>query len=97
MFRDLEIPDARSTTIARLKSREPDTNADEPIGRELLGPVAKLIWPKNTAAVLADIAQADVRTAERWLSGLVEAPPPIFAAILERLVRRRRRHKARKS
>lgn len=89
MLKELEISDARSTGKHRLKSRYSDKNAATPVGRELLGPVSRVIWPEKPADTLADIAGSDKRTAERWLSGEVEAPPIIFAAILVALTRRR--------
>ena len=88
-----ETADAGTTENHRLKSQDTDSFVIEPVGRELLGPVAKVIWPGKTAEKLATIADADVRTAARWISGEVEAPPIIFTAIQVALTRRRRRRR----
>ena len=52
------------------------------------GPVAKLLWPIKTAAVLADLSGRDVRTAERWISGEFDPPPIIAAAVLIEIFRK---------
>jgi hypothetical protein len=51
------------------------------IVRPLFGPVARAIWPLNTEAHVAAVAQCDVRTARRWLSGEYDAPAIVYAHI----------------
>lgn len=52
------------------------------------GPVAKLLWPHKTAAHLASIANTQVRTAERWLSGEYEPPAIVIAAVIVEITKR---------
>ena len=52
------------------------------------GPVAKLLWPFKTAAVLADIAGSNTRTAERWLFGEYEPPAIVIAAVIVEITKR---------
>ena len=77
----LDDADAGTIEIDGLKSQHPDGNVIVPAGREVLGPIAKVIWPRNTAAHLASIARKDVRTAARWISGEVQPPPIVYSAI----------------
>lgn len=46
------------------------------------GAVAKVLWPDKTAAHIAAIADADERTAKRWLAGEFEPPAIVIAAII---------------
>lgn len=58
------------------------------------GPVAKLLWPFKTAAVLAAIASegktvpTTIRTAERWLSGEFEPPISVVNAVQAEIYRK---------
>jgi hypothetical protein len=52
------------------------------------GAVAKLLWPNKTAATLASLAGANIRTAERWLSGEFEPPGVIIAAVIHEITKR---------
>lgn len=52
------------------------------------GIVAKALWPEKTAAHIAAIADADERTAKRWLAGEFEPPAIIIAAVIVEITRR---------
>ncbi len=60
------------------------------IVRPLFGPVAKVVWVGNTDACIAAIADADVRTARRWLSGEFDAPPIVYAHMWVRIIESRK-------
>ena len=64
-----------------------DPNADKIVGRKF-GAVARLLWPFKTAAHIAAIAQANERTAERWLAGEFEPPAIVIAAIIVEITKR---------
>lgn len=49
------------------------------IVRPLFGPFARLIWPFKTDAHIAAIADCDVRTARRYLSGELDPPACVWA------------------
>jgi hypothetical protein len=51
------------------------------------GAVAKVLWPENTAKVVAGIANRSHRTAERWLSGEFEPPAIVIAAAVVEMTR----------
>jgi hypothetical protein len=51
------------------------------IVRRLFGPIAKVVWPHNTEAYVATVAKCDVRSARRWISGEINAPAKVWAAI----------------
>lgn len=53
------------------------------------GLVAKVLWPEKTAAHVAAIADADERTAKRWLAGEFEPPAIVIAAIIVEITKRR--------
>lgn len=74
---------AEQTEIQRQIRRDPTK-----MSVSKFGPVAKLLWPFKTAAVLADIAKKDTRTAERWLSGEYEPPAIVIAAIIVEITKR---------
>ena len=65
------------TEIARRLRR----GTDKIVGRKF-GAVAKVLWPANTAAELASIAQTSTRTAERWMSGEFDPPICIVEAVI---------------
>lgn len=73
-FMSVNIPFgvASATELHRRECRTPTK-----LSVNKFGPVAKLLWPVKTAAVIADIAKRDVRTAERWLSGEFDPPRPL--------------------
>ena len=50
---------------------------------------ARIIWPNKTAEQLAAIADADPRTAKRWLSGEYEPPVVVVLAIMNKMFERR--------
>lgn len=52
------------------------------------GIVAKALWPDKTAACVAAIANADERTAKRWLAGEFEPPAIVIAAIIVEITKR---------
>lgn len=58
------------------------------IVRRKFGPVAKVLWPQNTEAHVAAIADVDVRTARRWLSGEFEPPGIVIAAVVVEITKR---------
>ena len=58
------------------------------IVRRKFGAVAKVLWPVNTDAHVASIADADVRTARRWLSGEYEPPAIVIAAVIVEITKR---------
>ena len=68
---------ASATEIARQKTTRPDRIVRAP----LFGAVAKVVWPRKTAAEIATIADTNERTAARWLSGEIEPPPCVAAAL----------------
>jgi hypothetical protein len=74
---------ASATELHRQESRAPTKMS---VNR--FGPVAKLIWPIKTAAVLAEIAGREIRTAERWLSGEFEPPASVIAALIVEITKR---------
>lgn len=74
---------AEQTEIQRQIRRDPTK-----MSVSKFGPVAKLLWPVKTAAVLADISGRDIRTAERWLSGEYDPPPIVAAAVLTEIFKK---------
>lgn len=58
------------------------------IVRRKFGDVAKVLWPDKTDAHVAAIADADVRTARRWLAGEFEPPGVVIAAIIVEITKR---------
>ena len=52
------------------------------------GLVAKVLWPKKTAAHVASIAGSDERTAKRWLRGTYDPPGIVIAAVIVEITRR---------
>lgn len=71
---------------ARAIDRQLRRGNDKIVGRKF-GAVAKVLWPRNTAAEIAAIANKNVRTAERWLSGEFEPPAVVIAAIIVEITR----------
>ena len=51
----------------------------------MFGPVAKLLWPKKTAAEIACLTHVSERTAKYWLAGEREPSRAALLAVLERL------------
>ena len=49
--------------------------------------VAKVLWPRKTAAQLAYIAKTNERTAKRWLSGEYEPPLSVVLAVIHEMLR----------
>lgn len=74
---------ASATEIQRQKQTAPDR-----IVRPMFGPVAKVLWPFKTAAHLAALANTSERAAARWLSGEIEPPGIVLAAVLVELTKR---------
>ena len=58
------------------------------IVRRKFGIVAKALWPDNTDAYVASIADVDVRTARRWIAGKFEPPAIVIAAIIVEITKR---------
>ena len=75
---------ATATEIARRKSRPPD----KIVGQCKFYKVAKALWPEGTAPTIAAIANRDVRTAERWLSGEGDPSGLVIAAIIVEITKR---------
>lgn len=76
---------ASATEINRQDCQRPDRI----VGPPKFGAVAKVLWPPpNTAAQLATIADASVRTAERWLSGEIAPPYEIIEATMHETFKR---------
>lgn len=87
----LEISHAASTEndrIKRRKIRATESNAGPFIFQALCQRLG------FTAKMLADIGDAHPRTAEFWLSGKVEAPPIVYAALQFEIIRRDREKRA---
>jgi hypothetical protein len=57
----------------------------KPISGDLLGRVAKQVWPQNTAAELASRSGVTVRAAEYWLAGHVRPNAACAAAIVSEI------------
>ena len=49
---------------------------------------AKRLWPLKTAAHLATIANANERTAARWLAGEFDPPNAVMAVLIAKLFER---------
>jgi hypothetical protein len=45
------------------------------------GPIARIIWPRDTEAFVASVMRRDVRTARRWISGEIDAPAHVWAVM----------------
>ena len=58
------------------------------IVRRIFGPIARVVWPHNTDAHVAAIADCDPRSARRYLSGEIEPPGIVLAAILTEITKR---------
>jgi hypothetical protein len=70
---------------AREIERQKATCPDRIVSAPLFGPCAKLAWPFKTAAKIAVIANTNERTAARWLSGEIEPPPCVAAALFSEI------------
>jgi hypothetical protein len=71
-------------------AREIDRQNSTPTGkiavRPIFGDVAKVVWQGEKPSVaIAEIADTNLRTAERWLSGESDPPPCVVAAMLARI------------
>lgn len=66
--------------------RPADSPRDKSVPRKF-SLVARIIWPRNTAAHLAAIARKDERTGKRYLRGELPPPAVIIAAIVNEIVR----------
>lgn len=77
------------TEDAREIERRLRHGTDEIVSPPLFGAVARLCWPRKTAASLAAIAGTDERSAWRWLSGEHEPPGVIIAAIIVKITARK--------
>jgi hypothetical protein len=73
-----------STAAAREIERQLSRGTTK-LSRHRFGPVAKFLWPQNTAAHVAAIAGRNVRTAERWLAGEFEPPFCVIAATMNEI------------
>lgn len=60
------------------------------IVRPLFGPVAKAVWPFNTDAEIATIADCDVRTARRYLRGENDPPAIVYAVMWLKIIESRK-------
>ena len=67
---------------AREIDRQNSTGTDKIVVRPIFGDVAKVVWPHKPAVEIAKIGKANVRTAERWISGEIDPPPCVVAAML---------------
>ena len=74
------------TASAREIARQNSTSTDRIAVRPIFGDVAKLVWREEKPAIeIARIAKANIRTAERWLSGEIDPPPCVVAAMLAKI------------
>jgi len=76
----MRAPWGNSATVASEIGGRFNAGKDK-IVRPLFGPIAKVIWPSNTDAHIATVARCDPRTARRYISGEIEAPPIVWATI----------------
>jgi hypothetical protein len=60
---------------------------DKIVPRKKFGAVARLLWPRNTAANLAAIGKTDERTGKRWLRGEHEPPISVVIACIQEMLR----------
>jgi hypothetical protein len=70
---------------AREIERQNSTGSDRIVIRPIFGDVARVVWPIKAAAEIALIANSNERTAKRWLSGEIDPPPCVVAAMLARI------------
>jgi len=73
----------------------PSTQTDRPSGRatdqmvgDVLADIAETLWPKNTAACIADECGCTVRAAERYLGGQREWSGDAIAVIVGEILKR---------
>lgn len=74
---------ARATEIDRSDLRETEGSFGS-----VLGEVAKLLWPKGTAAEIASLVGCSVRNAELYLSGSQKWSGDALAAIVAEILKR---------
>jgi hypothetical protein len=73
--------------ISRCKVNIADASKN-PLGElRKFGSVARILWPKDTAACLAAIAKCDERHAKRFLSGEYEPPLSVVLAVVHEMLR----------
>lgn len=72
--------------VAIENDRQVRRGTDKIVGRKF-GRVAKILWPEATAATVATIGGASVRTAERWMAGEFEPPGVVLAAAILEMIR----------
>jgi hypothetical protein len=73
---------------ARKIERHLRQGTDKIVSVSKFGIVAKALWPLNTAAHIASIANKDERTGARWLSGEFEPPGIVLAAVMTEITKR---------
>jgi hypothetical protein len=59
----------------------------EKIKRRKFAAVARVLWPRGTAATIAEISGNDERTAKRWLRGESEPPLSVVLAVIHEMLR----------
>jgi hypothetical protein len=79
----LPVPPSEQITIDRRKIH----SAEETFA-SILGDVAKLLWPKSTAAQIATLVGCSVRNAEMYLSGQQKWSGDALAAIVAEILKR---------
>ena len=55
---------------------------------QIFGRVARVVWPRKTAFILAQIGGASDRAAKDWLSGKVAPPAVVITAIMVEITKR---------
>lgn len=65
----------------------PEGASREKIANTKFGAVARTLWPRGTAATLAEISGNDERTAKRWLRGENEPPLSVVLAVIHEMLR----------
>jgi hypothetical protein len=77
------VPRREHTKIDRRQFRDTEENF-----ASVIGDVARLLWPKGTAAEIAALAGCTVRNAEMYLSGQQKWSGDALAAIVAEILRR---------
>lgn len=83
MARVLPVPRSGTIEIGRRELREAEENYGS-----IIGDVARLLWPKNTAAEIAALVNCSVRNAELALSGRQKWSGDAIAAIVSEILKR---------
>ena len=85
MGQSLQVPSFGTTEIVRRELRGTEENFGS-----IVGDVARLLWPKGTAAEIAALIGCSVRNAELQLSGQQKWSGDALAEIVAEILRRHR-------